>query len=138
MAQNMSDPWVDVGLWCRKSVPKDETVMVPLDKENFRPWALRATYCTWKDGAPHLFCDSTLFVWWRRMQQFGVTLSSKRSEFQDLYRARAIDVARSNGIRYVVFEKQFMHTTGPLAYENRGYGVIDMNSWDGYGLQKTN
>ena len=37
MAQSLSDPWVDVGLWCRKSIPKDETVMVPLDKENFRP-----------------------------------------------------------------------------------------------------
>jgi len=127
MAAGLRDPWVDVGLWCRKSISKDEMVMVPLDKENFRPWALRATYCSWKDGAPHLFCDSTLLLWWHRMQQFGVTLSSTRGEFPGLYRARAIAVARSAGIRYVVFEKSFSPpAAGPLAYENSCYGVLDL------------
>jgi hypothetical protein len=138
MARNMQDPWVDCSRWCAKSVPRDAIVMIPLAQENFRPWALRATYCTWKDGAPHLFCDSTLSLWWRRMQQFGVTLSSKRSEFPDLYRARAITIARSEGIRYVVFDKSFMRATGPVAYENKYYGVIDLKGWDGYGLEKNN
>jgi hypothetical protein len=127
MAEGLRDPWVDVSLWCRKSISKDEVVMVPLDKENFRPWALRATYCSWKDGAPHLFCDSTLLLWWHRMQRFGVTLSSKRDEFPGLYRARAIAVARSEGIRYVVFEKSFAPpAAGPPAYENSCYGVLDL------------
>lgn len=126
MAQSMRDPWVDVGVWCGKSIPVDEIIMAPLDKENFRPRALRATYCSWKDGAPHLFCDSTLPLWWRRMQNFGVTLSSKRSDFQGLYRDHALDVARAEGIRYVIFEKNFSSTAGRQIYENSLYRVIDL------------
>ena len=126
-AQSLRDPWVAVGLWCGSSLPEDEIVMVPLDKENFRPRALRATYCSWKDGAPHLFCDSTLSLWWRRMQNFGVTLSSKRSDFPALYRDHAVTVARAEGIRFVIFEKSLPPlAAGRTVYENSCYGVIDL------------
>jgi hypothetical protein len=64
------------------------------------------------------------------MQRFGVTLSSTRGEFPGLYRARAIPVARAEGIRYVVFEKSFAPpAAGPLAYENSSYGVIDLEEY---------
>jgi len=126
-AQSLRDPWVAVGLWCGSSLPEDEVVMIPLDNENFRPRALRATYCSWKDGAPHLFCDSTLSMWWRRMRNFGVTLSSKRSEFPVLYRDHAVNVARAEGVRYVVFEKSLSPAAaGRTVYENSRFEVIDL------------
>jgi hypothetical protein len=135
-AQVERDPWIATALWCRNAVPQNEVVMTPLTYENFRPYALRATYCSWKDGAPHCFVDSTLAIWWQRMQKFGVSLPLNREALPALYHAHALEVARAEHIRYVVFDKWYARATGPVAYENDAFGVIDLDGWDGYGLEK--
>ena len=132
----MRDPWLETAAWCGTAIPRNEIVMTPLVSQDFRPYSLAATYCTWKDGAPHCFCDSTLSLWWRRMQRFGVTLPLKRDGLSALYHARAIEVARAEHIRYVVFDKRCARASGPLAFQNRNYGVIDLQGSEGCRLEK--
>jgi hypothetical protein len=128
-AQEMRDPWVSFSIGCENYIPKDSIVMIPLMRQDFRPYALRATYCTWKDNAPHLFCDKTLPEYWRRMQMFGITLKTKKRDIPALYCDHAIEVARKERIRYVVFEKPQAAATGPLVWENSEFGLIDINAW---------
>ncbi len=128
-AQEMADPWISFGTESAAYIPMDSVVMIPLTRREFRPYALRATFCNWKDGAPHLFCDRTLPEWWRRMQLFGVTLKTSRRELPALYHDRAIEVARAEGIRFVVFEKARAVATGPLLLENDAFGLADLCAW---------
>jgi hypothetical protein len=128
-AQEFSDPWISFGSGCAAVIPKNSIVMIPITQQCFRPYALRATWGTWKDGAPHLFCDKTLHEWWRRMQLFGITLKTNKKELPALYHDQAIEVARAEGVRYVVFEKERAVSTGPLVYENPAFGLIDLDAW---------
>lgn len=127
--QELADPWISFGAGSAAFIPKDSVVMIPLTRQEFRPYALRATFCNWKDGAPHFFCDRTLPEWWRRMQLFGVTLKTSRRELPALYHDRAIEVARAEGIRFVVFEKGLAVATGPLLWENEAFGLADLDAW---------
>ncbi|MBN1130779.1 MAG: hypothetical protein JXA71_17455 [Chitinispirillaceae bacterium] len=128
-SQELRDPWISFAAGCSKHIPRDRVVMIPLYRQDFRPYALRATYGTWKDGAPHLFCDKTLPEWWRRMQLFGVTLATNKRELPGLYHRHAISVARAEGIRYVVFDKTLATTSSPLLSENEAFGLIDLAKW---------
>jgi hypothetical protein len=130
-AAERKDPWVDAAVWCGKNIPPNETIMIPIYRQDFRPHALRSVFVTWKDGAPHLFCDATLPEWWRRMQLFGVSLPYNRSDLPRYYHAGAFSAARAENLRYVVFEKRFARWSGQLIYENKDFGVIDLRGWGG-------
>jgi hypothetical protein len=128
-AQEISDPWISFCVRCSSLIPKDSVVMIPLTRQDFRPYALRATWCTWKDCAPHLFCDKTLPEWWRRAQQFGVTLKTNKGDLPKLYNENAIAIARAERIRYVVFDKTQAAATALLLFENEAFGLIDLAGW---------
>jgi hypothetical protein len=105
--------------------------MVPIYRQDFRPHAERSVFVTWKDGAPHLFCDATLPEWWRRVRLFGLSLPYNRADLPSRYHEHALSVAQSENIRYLIFEKRFARATGSLIYENIDFGVIDMKDWIG-------
>jgi hypothetical protein len=128
-SQELSDPWISFCVRCSSLIPKDSVVMIPLTRQDFRPYALRATYCTWKDGAPHLFCDKTLPEWWRRILLFGMTLKTNKNDLSSLYHKHAIDAARTEGIRFVVFEKAHAIVAEPIIFQNEMYGLIDLDIW---------
>ena len=125
------DPWTAMATECKERIPRDSVVLIPLTRQDFRAFSCRATYCSWKDCAPHLFCDSTLVICWKRFGEFGVTLDVRKSELDRLYHDRALAVARGDNIRYVVFDKALARATGPVAYENKGFGLLDLDAGGG-------
>jgi hypothetical protein len=117
-------PWHDVQLWVRDHVPKNQCLMTPSYIEGFRSYSLHPIYGDFKDGGSHLFCSSTIFEWWKRMQALGITPGMKNSDFPRAYHEHAVMAAQTSGIRYVVFDKQYAVCGGKTLYQNDRFGVF--------------
>lgn len=119
--------WRETMEWCKNNTLPNEIIMVPISSEGFRYYSQRSIFVSYKDGAPHNFCNETFLQWWHRMQLFGVTLPVKRNEFPKLYHENALKVAKQQNIRFVVIEKKFGPCTAcKTVFENNEFSIVDM------------
>ena len=119
--------WRETMEWCRMNTKPDAIIMVPINSEGFRYYSQRSIFVTYKDGAPHNFCNETFLKWWQRMQLFGVKLPVKKSELNKLYHKGALTVAKQQKINYVVLENKFSKcTTHKTVFENKDFTIVDI------------
>jgi hypothetical protein len=119
--------WRETMEWCKNNTQIDEIIMVPIYNEGFRYYSQRSIFVSYKDGAPHNFCNETFLQWWHRMQLFGITLPVKGNLFPKLYHENALKVAKNQNIRFVVIEKKFgPFTACKTVFENNEFSIIDM------------
>lgn len=116
--------FTNIAFWVRDNIPKDEMVMSPVYMEGFRGFSLHPIYGTYKDGAPHNYCETTVFKWLAKMEQFGINPSTDRSLFPQIYHEKAFDVAAKEGISYVVYDKSLVkNKVGRVLFENGKFAV---------------
>lgn len=121
------DPWYAMQIWVRDNTVPGETVLTPPYIEGFRSWSQHPIYGDYKDGGSHLFSSATIFVWWRRMQELGMTLFMKTTDVPAAYHRNAPGVARKQAIKLVVFDKQYCSLSGTALYENDRFGIIPVS-----------
>lgn len=119
-----TSPWEDIQLWCRDNVPSKELIMTPVYIEGFRCLSWRGIYGSYKDGAPHNYCEKTVFRWWERMRRLGFSLPLDRGSLPRLYHENAAGAAEIEGIRYLIYDKEYVIYSGPRLYENARFGII--------------
>jgi hypothetical protein len=120
--------WYDMQVWVRDNISQSSRIMTPPYLEGFRSYSQHPIYGDWKDGGSHQFCNLTVLEWWKRMQSLGIALSMKSAAFPRVYHENALYVARKTEIKYVVFDKAMARAIGPVAYENRGFGLLDLKA----------
>jgi hypothetical protein len=122
----LTTAWEDMQLWCAENTPIKAVILTPVYREGFRSFSRRAIWGTYKDGAPHNYSSATIFRWWERMQEFGITLPWQRQQFPLLYHQNAMEVARRNQLSYIVVEKKY--AVWPLAplYQNKEFAVYHL------------
>ncbi len=113
-----------IAQWTRYNIPLDQTIMTPIYIEGFRSYSLHSIYGTYKDGAPHNYSEKTVFKWWERMSAFGMTLTTKRNTYPSLYHEHAIEIAKSENIKYVVYEKKYTKWNIHPLFENQTFGIV--------------
>lgn len=121
-----SSDWENIQRWCAENLPLSETIMTPVYLEGFRGKSLHGIYASYKDGAPHNYAKGTIFRWWRRMEAIGCKLPLNRDDLPQLYHQKAVEVARREGIRYLVYDKEVAQYADAALYENRRFGVLDL------------
>lgn len=125
--KTFTTPWEEVQLWCRYHIPEDEVIMTPMYLEGFRSFSRRSIYGSYKDGAPHNYSEATFFRWWKRMRRLGVDVNVPRGDFPRLYHRNAEAVARQEGIRYLVYDKQIARSHITPLFENERFAVVDLH-----------
>jgi hypothetical protein len=123
-----SRPWDDIQRWCQTHVAVDQTIMTPFYSDGFRSLSQRSIYGSFKDGAPHNYSERTIFRWWERMARFGIEITPKpdRRRFRVLYHQNAVRIAKEAGIRYLVYDRDWVDYDGIRLYENAGFGIVDL------------
>jgi hypothetical protein len=116
--------WHDMQVWVRDHLPADKCLMTPVYLDGFRSYSLHPIYGDYKDGGSHLFCSSTIFEWWKRMQALGIGLQMKSNAFPRVYHEHALAVAQRSAITHVVFDKQYALCSGKTLYENDRFGIV--------------
>lgn len=119
--------YTEIAAWVRNHIPSEEIIMTPIYLEGFRGHSEHPIYGTWKDGAPHNYCEATIFRWWERMQKFGIEISTDKSNFPRLYHEKVLEVARTEAIKYVVFENEQLKAALPVLFKNNTYAVARIN-----------
>lgn len=116
--------FTDIAFWVRDNIQKDEMVMSPVYMEGFRGFSLHPIYGTIKDGAPHNYCETTVFKWQAKMEQFGIVPSVDIALYPQIYHERAFDIAAKEGINYVVYDKSLIkNNPGVVIFENGRFAV---------------
>lgn len=115
--------YTEIAAWVRNNIPSEEMIMTPIYLEGFRGHSSHPIYGTWKDGAPHNYCEATVFRWWERMQKFGIEISTDKSNFPRLYHEKALEIARTEAIKYVVFENEKFNAALPVLFKNKTYAI---------------
>lgn len=115
-----------LALWVRNNVSIEETIMTPIYLEGFRSYSHHSIFPTWKDGAPHNYSEATFFKWWEKMNLFGITTKTDRNSFAQLYHEKAFDIAKSEKLKFVVYEKKYLTRTVKSIFENETYGITQI------------
>lgn len=120
----LSTDFDKIAQWVRHNIPSEQTIMTPIYLEGFRSYSLHNIYGTYKDGAPHNYSEKTFFKWWERMRSFGITVTTKNNTFPLLYHEHALEIAKKERIKYVVYEKQYKKWSSSPLFENNTFGII--------------
>jgi hypothetical protein len=112
-----------LAVWVRDNIPKSKTIMTPIYLEGFRSYSLHPIYGTYKDGAPHNYCETTIFRWWEKMQDFGIEIKTDKSLLDSLYHKNALRIATKENIPYIVYEKRFEMENMDVLFENRVFAI---------------
>jgi hypothetical protein len=60
------------------------------------------------------------------MSAFGVTLTTKRNIYPSLYHENALKIAKSENIKYVVYEKKYTKWNIHPLFENQTFGIVNI------------
>lgn len=109
---------LDICEWAKHNTsPSDVFITPPGAWASFRIYAQRSLFVTFKDGAVAMFSGRLAEEWFKR---FGEMERIYQSENID----EILDFAKSNGIHYMIQEKEKPKIDLPVVYQNQKYRVL--------------
>ena len=88
---------------------------------SFRIYALRSLFVTFKDGSVGMFSGKLAEEWYTRFVERERIYKSENID-------EILDFAKSNGIHYMIQEKEKPKIDLPVVYQNQEYRVLQLFS----------